>query len=289
VHTRDDPDPLLATAHRTPTAAAPVAVERTADDAGADARAMLELQRMAGNASVSRLIAREQATGTEDEPGARSPVLDVVGRGGGEPLAPELRAEMEGRLGADFGSVRVHRDAAASESAKAVEAHAYTVGSDVVFRSDRWDPASAGGKRTLAHELSHVVQQAHGPVDGSPAPGGIRVSSPDDDFERAADRRADAALAGPAPAAGPAAMSAGSTAQLEAAPGPEDEVDEDEELGAGTVQREGNRDAPNRPNRPGEEEEEEEEEPEEEGGQPSRSAQREAAPEDELDEDQAVG
>jgi hypothetical protein len=249
MHTRDEPDPLFATARRTPKTEAPATVERTADSAaGADARTMLELQRLAGNASVSRLVAREAAAETDEAQPGRSPVLDVVGRGGGEPLAPELRAEMEDRLGADFGRVRVHHDSTASESAKAVDAHAYTVGNDVVFRSDRWDPGSSEGRHTLAHELSHVVQQANGPVEGSPAPGGIRVSSPGDDFEKAADRSADAALAGPAPAAigaagGPAAAP---SAQLEAAMPGEDEL-EDETAQGRWVQREA---------RPEEEEEE---------------------------------
>jgi hypothetical protein len=258
MHTRDDPDPLLANAHVVPKVDAPAAtVARSADRAGQDARSMLELQRLAGNASVSRLVAREAASDVDQDEGAdRSPVLDVIGRGGGDPLAPELRAEMEGRLGADFGAVRVHRDAAASASAEAVDAHAYTVGSDVVFRSDRWDPASDQGKRTLAHELTHVVQQANGPVDGSPAAGGIRVSSPDDAFERAAERSADAALAAPSPVgpptSGTAQASAGPSAQLQAAaPGlaPEDELEDEMEAGA----------------------------------------QREAEEDDELDEDQTLG
>jgi len=251
MHTRDEPDPLVATPHRAPKVDTPSAasVARSAEAPGSDARSMLELQRLAGNASVSRLVAREAAPEVEqgDAPGDRSPVLDIVGRGGGEPLAPDLRSEMEGRLGADFGSVRVHRDAVASESARAVDANAYTVGNDVVFRSDRWDPASSQGRQTLAHELSHVVQQASGPVDGSPAPGGIRVSSPDDAFERAADRTAAAALAVPNPDASATAgagtssavMSAGPATQLEAAgPAPTDELEEDELSAGADVQRE---------------------------------------------------
>jgi hypothetical protein len=156
---------------------------------------------------------------------------------------------MEARLGADFGDVRVHRDATASESARAVEANAYTVGRDVVFRSDRWDPSSSEGKRTLAHELTHVVQQSAGPVAGSPAAGGINVSSPSDEFEIAAERTADAAMAGAVPAAsasdGPA--SAGPSAQLiedDAAQGDwvqrqdEEELEEEEEVAQGDwVQR----------------------------------------------------
>ena len=175
---------------------------------------MLELQRLAGNASIQHLVAREAAAATEDEveSGARSPVLDVVGKGGGEPLPPDVRGEMEGRLGADFGDVRVHRDTQASESARAVGANAYTVGTDVVFRSDNWDLSSGEGKKTIAHELSHVIQQASGPVDGSPAPGGINVSSPDDPFERAAEHTAEAALASPAPMAAPG-QGAGPSAQ----------------------------------------------------------------------------
>jgi hypothetical protein len=248
MHSRDESDLLATTPHRPAKVDAAPAVARSADAASAEARSMFELQRLAGNATVSRLVARQAAIETDEAPdaelaagagGGRSPVLDVVGSGGGEPLAPDLRSEMEGRLGADFGGVRVHRDAAASESAKSVDAHAYTVGSDVVFRSDRWDPSSSEGKHTLAHELSHVVQQANGPVDGTPAAGGIRVSSPGDDFEKAADRSADAALAGPAPAALGAATgsAAAPSAQLEAAPG-EEELEEDETAQGEFVQRE---------------------------------------------------
>ena len=97
----------------------------------------------------------------------RSPVHDVVNSGGGSPLAPDVRDEMQGRLGHDFCDVRVHTDSAAHESAKSVNAHAYTVGSNVVFQRDKYDPASVEGKTMLAHELTHVVQQRSGPVDGT--------------------------------------------------------------------------------------------------------------------------
>src|SRR6478672_9988262 len=81
----------------------------------ASVQTMLEVQRLAGNAGVSKLLQRE------DEAGAgRSPVLDVVGQGGGSPLSGGLKNEMEGRLGADFSDVKVHTDGKASDSAKAV-------------------------------------------------------------------------------------------------------------------------------------------------------------------------
>ncbi|MFC4555544.1 DUF4157 domain-containing protein [Georgenia faecalis] len=155
------------------------------DVLGADG--LLQLQRAAGNGAVSDLVEEE-----------RSPVLDVVGSGRGSALPAEVRAEMETRLGHDFSDVRVHDDAAAHASAQAVDAHAYTVGRDVVFGQGGFDPASDAGRRVLAHELTHVVQQRSGPVDGSPAGGGVRVSDPADRFEREAADTAERAMAAPA-------------------------------------------------------------------------------------------
>jgi len=101
----------------------------------ADANAVLDLQQSAGNAAVVQLL------GDESQPeDARSPVLNVVGRGGGEPLDQATRTTMEAGLGADFRDVRVHTDGAASSSAQAVQAAAYTVGTDVVFQSGQYQP-----------------------------------------------------------------------------------------------------------------------------------------------------
>jgi hypothetical protein len=150
--------------------------------------AVLRLQRTAGNAAVVAQLA-----GEEEE---RSPVHDVVASGG-RPLDAPLRAEMEARLGADFSDVRVHNDSQADASARAVSASAYTVGSHVAFRSGAYDPSSQQGKVTLAHELTHVVQQRRGPVSGTPTAGGISVSDPGDRFEREAAREAEAAMAAP--------------------------------------------------------------------------------------------
>src|SRR5438045_2719989 len=143
--------------------------------------AVMHLQKTAGNATVSAAL-------EEQEP---SLVKDVVGSDGGSALDRETRGFMESRLGADFSDVRVHTDAKASASARSVQAHAYTVGSDVVFQSGQYAPESDSGKRMLAHELTHVVQQRSGPVAGTPAPGGIKISHPADSFEQAADSSAD--------------------------------------------------------------------------------------------------
>ena len=83
----------------------------------------------------------------------------VVGQGGGERMDPTTARSMGARLGEDFSDVRIHQGGAAAESARAVNAHAYTVGSDVVFDAGQYDPSSPAGQRTLAHELTHVVQQ----------------------------------------------------------------------------------------------------------------------------------
>ncbi len=81
-------------------------------------------------------------------------------KGGGQPLPESTRAFMEQRFGYDFSQVRVHTDAKAEESAKAVNAKAYTVGKDVVFGEGQYSPGTSEGKKLMAHELTHVVQQS---------------------------------------------------------------------------------------------------------------------------------
>jgi peptidoglycan hydrolase-like protein with peptidoglycan-binding domain len=88
-------------------------------------------------------------------------------RAPGQPLDRETRAFMEPRFGHDFSRVRVHTDARASESARAVNAFAYTVGRNVVFDAGQYAPHSRDGQQLLAHELTHVVQQqtlTHSPL-----------------------------------------------------------------------------------------------------------------------------
>jgi hypothetical protein len=138
----------------------------------------------------------------------------VVGRGSGQPLAEPVRQRMEASFGADFSDVRVHSGGSAAASAQALDAHAYTVGNEIVL-GDGQTPGSPAHERTLAHELSHVVQQRSGPVDGTPMTGGISVSDPADRFERAAEATADTVMStGRAPDAG-AGASAGRSLQRE--------------------------------------------------------------------------
>ena len=87
-------------------------------------------------------------------------IVNEVLRSPGEPLDKDIRAFMEPRFGHDFSQVRVHTDERAAESARAVNALAYTVGRDIVSGTGRYDPGNTGGQKLLAHELAHTIQQS---------------------------------------------------------------------------------------------------------------------------------
>jgi hypothetical protein len=93
--------------------------------------------------------------------------VDRVLAGTGMPLESRHRLDMERRFGYDFSQVRVHSGAAADQSAQDVNAHAYTVGHNIVFRAGLFAPGTHEGRRLIAHELVHVVQQSG--ADGAPA------------------------------------------------------------------------------------------------------------------------
>lgn len=92
---------------------------------------------------------------------AAPPAVHDVLRSPGQPLDPATRAFFEPRFGHDFGRVRIHNDERAVTSARAVNASAYTVGKEVVFGAAQFAPHTIEGRKTLAHELTHVVQQSH--------------------------------------------------------------------------------------------------------------------------------
>ena len=128
-------------------------------------------------------------------PAVAPPVVHDVLRSPGRPLEPDVRGAMEARFGHDFSRVRVHTDGHAAESARAVNANAYTVGRDVVFGEGRYEPASSEGQRLLSHELTHVVQQ--GAVSAPAAP--LPIERADSTAEKGA-RRGEAPRAGSEPA-----------------------------------------------------------------------------------------
>jgi hypothetical protein len=187
---------------------------------------MLGLQRAAGNSAASAVMEEE-----------RSPVHDVIS-GSGSPLDGGVRADMEARMGHDFSDVRVHTGDTADASARSVSAHAYTVGSNIVFQRGTYDPGSSSGQTLLAHELTHVVQQRNGPVDGTPAAGGISVSDPSDRFEVEAATNADKVMSQPAPAA-PVQTAAAPGAGVQRHAADEAEVQAAHDSSLPSVQREG--------------------------------------------------
>jgi|GEM_PF-2741964 len=104
---------------------------------------------------IQRLVG--QPTGEADMAAPAS--VDRVLSSPGSPLEPSLQQDMEQRFGHDFSQVRVHTGAEAGRSARDVNANAYTVGHNVVFGAGRYAPETHGGRRLIAHELTHVVQQ----------------------------------------------------------------------------------------------------------------------------------
>ncbi len=141
-----------------------------------------------GACSREGMKLRRRAAGALQEPaGVPESVNEVLGSTG-SPLDAQTRAFMESRFGQDFSRVRVHTGARAAESARDVNALAYTVGSDVVFGAGRFAPNTGEGRRLIAHELAHTIQQSG---DTSSSSGPLSVSEPGDFHEREADAAAD--------------------------------------------------------------------------------------------------
>ena len=159
-----------------------------------------------GNDAVRRVlgsnrIQRGGATSAQhlDEAVSRA-IQERQGRG--DALDEETRERMEDGLGHDLSDVRIHTDDAAHELSEAVDAKAFTAGSDVFFTRGTYDPASASGRELLGHELTHVVQQRTGTSGLRPG----EVSKPTDASERqAAETGRALASGGPSTDAGVAA------------------------------------------------------------------------------------
>ena len=115
--------------------------------------------------------------------------------GRGEPLPSPVRGFFERRLHHDFGSVRVHHDAQAADSARSLGARAYTYGRDIVFGAGAYAPRSSEGHRLLAHELTHVTQQR-----GATPTTDMTVSEPGDASEVEASSIADQVASAPSSA-----------------------------------------------------------------------------------------
>ncbi len=110
-------------------------------------------------ACKAKRLALQRRADSSNSPAEAPPIVHDVLRSSGQPLDMATRAFMEPRFGHDFSKVRVHIDARAAESAAAVNALAYAVGQHVVFGAGQHRPGTADGRRMVAHELAHVIQQ----------------------------------------------------------------------------------------------------------------------------------
>jgi Domain of unknown function (DUF4157) len=144
--------------------------------------------------------------------------------GDGAPLAPTVRGDFERRFGADFGGVRVHTGGTAAHAARSLDARAFTVRDDIVFGAGEYAPGTASGRKLIAHELAHTLQQRSAPP--SPAHGALRVSNPGDASEREAHAAAGAVHRGLPPT-----LNARSEAMV-ARQKPGEKKDEDEDDGS---------------------------------------------------------
>ncbi len=123
-------------------------------------------------------------------------IVNEVIHSPGRPLDPAFRAVLEPRFGRDFSQVRVHSGTKAAKSAQAVNALAYTVGQDIVFGGGCYAPQTAAGRKLLAHELTHTIQQAQGVPGGVQAASELQVNTPSDPYERQAESVAARLAAG---------------------------------------------------------------------------------------------
>ena len=113
-----------------------------------------------------KLRRKERGSATEFSSTAPS-IVDQALSSPGQPIETATRAYFESRFGRSLSEVRVHTDVGAARSARAVNALAYTAGRDIVFGSDQYAPRSETGRRLLAHELTHVLQQGTIPARDS--------------------------------------------------------------------------------------------------------------------------
>lgn len=133
--------------------------------------------------SIKTELPLQRSFENQASPSTVPPIVHEVLRSPGNPLDQGTRAFMRSRFGYDFGQVRVHKDAKAAKSARAVNALAYTVGRDLVFGAGQFAPRTEAGKKLLSHELAHVMQQGGKVFDPKSA---LHVAAQDDVIERQA-------------------------------------------------------------------------------------------------------
>ena len=142
-----------------------------------------------------RLELQRRPVNNQDKHSEVPPIVGQVLRSSGQTLDATTRTFMEPRFGHDFSQVRVHTNGQAAKSARAVNALAYTVGNDVVFAESQYALNTTEGRRLIAHELTHVIQQSGASSTGQ-LQGKLTINQPGDAFEQEADAAAERVMAG---------------------------------------------------------------------------------------------
>lgn len=160
-------------------------------DAMADNVMRMQVPKNSVSISEGKSIQRKCAHCEEEEKkkvqrkemGTHSPVVNeslnnyISGlNNSGQPLSPDVRNFFEPRFGYDFGKVKIHNDASATQSAKSINALAYTHGNNIVFNTGQYAPETNAGKRLLGHELVHVMQQGNNIIKRESMPDETTVS-----------------------------------------------------------------------------------------------------------------
>ena len=157
-------------------------------ESAASPAGMAGLHRAIGNQAVQRLIAQRNGHGPNELDEDTAGRIDRA-RSGGQPLDSSTREQMGQAMGYDMSGVRVHTSTEADDLSHQLGAQAFTTGQDVFFREGAYDPGSSAGRELIAHELTHVVQQGTGQVQGGSR---MTVNAPGDAHEQQADASARA-------------------------------------------------------------------------------------------------
>jgi hypothetical protein len=200
-----------------------------------------------GNQAIQRMVAgtvQRAAAVAQDDLRTSANGQDIGQRiqaasAGGSALDAGVQRQLESGLGSNLAGVRVHTDGEADRLSRSVDAVAFTTGSHIFFRSGMYNPGSSEGMNLLAHEATHTVQQASGPVDGTPAPGGVSISDPGDRFEQAASAAAQRVVSGGVAQGAEAASGGAGGASVQRAGAEEDEVQTMRTSTYAAIQREG--------------------------------------------------
>lgn len=149
---------------------------------------LLHWQSTIGNHAVQRAIDRSSSSAAAiDDLAQRIRAASI----GGRPIDTSARERLEASLNADLSAVKIHTDDEAVHLSQALDARAFATGQHIFFQQGQYQPNTVEGLHLLAHEATHILQQASEQIAGESVGDSVSISEPTDSRERAADRIAD--------------------------------------------------------------------------------------------------